>query len=222
MAAHQDFLSFTISWSLLNLMSIESVTPSNYLILCPPLLLLPSICPSIRVFSNESVLRIRWPTYWSFSISPSNESSRLISFRIDYLISLQSKGLSSIFPSTTVWKHHFVSSQSLGLTLASVHDYQQNHSFDHGDLCRIHICMDILMHVFSHTFIFLNLFWVALVLLAGGSTLQLPWPGLSLWWLLLLWSTGCRHASFSKCGLQALETHSFFFFFNFYKHLFIL
>ena len=97
-------------------------------------------------------------------------------------------------------------------TLASVHDYQQNRSFDHGDLCRIHIYMDILMHVFSHTFIFLNLFWVALGLLTGGSTLQLPWPGLSLWWLLLLWSTGCRHASFSKCGSQALETQSFFFF----------
>ena len=83
-AACQASLSFTISWSLLKLMSIESVMPSNYLILCYPLLLLPSIFPSIRVFSNELVLRIRWPKYWSFSfsISPSSEYSWLISFRI--------------------------------------------------------------------------------------------------------------------------------------------
>ena len=81
-AACQAFLSFTVSLSLLKLMSIESVMPSNQLILCRPLLLLSSIFPSIRVFSNESVLRIRWPKYWSFSfnISPSNECSGLISF----------------------------------------------------------------------------------------------------------------------------------------------
>ena len=84
---HQASLSITNSWSLLKLMSIESVMPSNHLILCCPLLLLPSVFPSIRVFSNESVLHIRWPKYWSFScsISPSNEYSRLISFRIDWL-----------------------------------------------------------------------------------------------------------------------------------------
>ena len=82
--ACQGSLSFTISWSLLKLMSIESIVPSNHLILCCPLLLLPSIFPSIRVFSNESVLHIRWPKYWSFSISPSNEYSELISFRIDW------------------------------------------------------------------------------------------------------------------------------------------
>ena len=77
----------TNSWSLLKLMSIETVMPSNHLILCHPLLLLPSIFPSIRVFSNESVLHIRWPKYWSFSfsISPSNEYSGLISFRMDWL-----------------------------------------------------------------------------------------------------------------------------------------
>ena len=80
----------TISWSLLKLMSIESVRPSNHLVLCHPPLLLPSIFPSIRVFSNESALRIRWPKYWSFSISPSNEYSGLISFRMDGWISLQS------------------------------------------------------------------------------------------------------------------------------------
>lgn len=83
-AAHQAPLSFIISWSLLKLMSIESMMPSNHLILCRPLLLLPSIFPSIQVFSNESALCIRWPKYWSFSVSSSNEYSGLISFRIDW------------------------------------------------------------------------------------------------------------------------------------------
>ena len=83
-AAHQASLSIANSQSLLKLMSIEWVMPSNHLILCRPLLLLPSIFPSIRVFSNESVLCIRWPKDWSFSISPSNEYSGSISFRIDW------------------------------------------------------------------------------------------------------------------------------------------
>ena len=85
-AAWQAYLSITNSWSLLRLMSIASVKPSNNLILCCPLLLPPSVFPSIRVFSNESVLRIRWPKYWSFSfsISPSNEYSGQISFRMDW------------------------------------------------------------------------------------------------------------------------------------------
>ena len=91
-AAHQAPLSSTISWSLLKLMSIELVMPSNHLILCCPLLLLPSVLPSIRAFSNESALHIRWPEYWSlsFSISPSDEYSGLISFRIDPYLSLDS------------------------------------------------------------------------------------------------------------------------------------
>ena len=84
-AACQASLSFTISRSLLKLMSLKLVIPSNHLILCCPLLLLPSILSSIRIFSNESALHIRWPKYWSFSISPSNEYSGLISFRIDWL-----------------------------------------------------------------------------------------------------------------------------------------
>ena len=86
-AAHQASLSITSSRSLLKLMSIELMMPSNHLILCHTLHLSPSIFPSIRVFSNESVLHIRWPKYWSFSfnISPSNEHSRLISFRMDWL-----------------------------------------------------------------------------------------------------------------------------------------
>ena len=93
-AAHQASLSITNSWSPPKLMSIESVMPSNHLILCHPLLLLPSIFPSIRVFSNESTLWIRWPKYWSFSfsITPSNKHSRLISFRMDWLDLLAVQG----------------------------------------------------------------------------------------------------------------------------------
>ena len=93
-AARQASLSITNSRSLLELMSIESVMPSNHLILCHPLLLPPSIFPRIRVFSNESALRIRWPKYWSFSfrISPSNEYSGLISFRMDWLDLLAVQG----------------------------------------------------------------------------------------------------------------------------------
>ena len=86
-AAHQASLSITNSWNLLKLMSIELVMPSSHIILCRPLLLLPPIPPSIRVFSKESALRIRWPKYWrfSFSISPSNEHPGLVSFRMDWL-----------------------------------------------------------------------------------------------------------------------------------------
>ena len=115
-AAHQASLSITNSRSLLRLMSIESGMPSNHLILCCPRLLPPSIFPSIRVFSNQSVLRIRWPKYWSssFSISPSKEYSGLISFRMDWLDLLGgrvSKGLSRVFSNTTVQKHQFFGAQ---------------------------------------------------------------------------------------------------------------
>ena len=112
-ATCQASLSITNSWSLLKLMTIESVMSSNHLILCHPLLLLPSIFPIIRVFPNESVLHIRWPKYWSFSfsISPSNEYSGLIFFRIDWMISLLSKGLSRVFSNTTAENHQFFSAQ---------------------------------------------------------------------------------------------------------------
>ena len=103
----QAFLSFVISRSLLKLGSFGSVMLSNHLILCHPILLLPLIFLSIRVFSNESTLHIRWPKDWSFSFSPSSEYSWLIPFMIDGLIFLQSKGLSRIFSSTTVQKHPF-------------------------------------------------------------------------------------------------------------------
>ena len=138
-AARQTSQSFTISQSLFKLMSIESVMPSIHLVFCHPLLLLPSIFPSIRVFSNESALHIRWPKYWSFSfsISPSSEYSGLISFRIDYLISLQSKGLSRVFSNTTIEKHQFFGTQPfLWSNSHIIHDYWKNHSFDSMDLCR--------------------------------------------------------------------------------------
>ena len=112
-AAHQASLSITKSWSSLKLMSIKLVIPSSHLILCSPLLLLPPIPPSIRVFSNESTLCMRWPKYWSFSfsISPSNEYSGLIPLWLTGWISLLSKGLSRVFPSTTVQKHQFFGAQ---------------------------------------------------------------------------------------------------------------
>ena len=133
-AAHQASLSITNSWSLIKLMSIELVMPSNDLILCCPLLLLPSIFPSIRVFSSESVLPIRWPKYWSlsFSISPSNEYSGFISFRMDWLDLLAVQGTLK-----SVLQHH--SSKALIFhcsaffivqLLTSTHDYWKNHSFD--------------------------------------------------------------------------------------------
>ena len=130
-AAHQGSLSFTIFQSLLKLMSIELVMPSNHLILCHSLLLLPSIFPRIRVFSNELALPIWWPKYWSFSISPSNEYSRLISFRIDWfdLLSVQESSLAPQFKS--------ISSLAClhGPALTSVHDYWKNLRFDYMDLC---------------------------------------------------------------------------------------
>ena len=113
-AAHQVSLSLTNSWSSLRFMSIESTMPSNHLILCHPLLLLPSVFPSIRVFSNESVLGMRSPKYWSFSfsISPSIEYSGLISFQMDWLDLLAVQGtLSRVFSNTTVQKHQFFGAQ---------------------------------------------------------------------------------------------------------------
>ena len=132
-AACQASLPITNSRSLLKGMSIEWVMPSNHLILCRPLLLLCSIFPSIRVFSNESVLHIRWPKYWSlsFSISPSNEYSGLISLRMDWLDLLAVQGtLKSLLQhhssKASILRHCFLYSP----TLTSIHDYWKKHSFD--------------------------------------------------------------------------------------------
>ena len=130
----QASLSITKSWSLPKLMSIELVMPSNHLILCRPLLLLPSIFPSIRVFSNESALHIRWPKYWSFSfnISPSNEHSGLISFRMDWLDLFAVQGTLQC-----LLQHHSSkasvcqrSAFFMAQLSTSIHDYWKNYSFD--------------------------------------------------------------------------------------------
>ena len=132
-AARQASLSITNSWNLLKLMSIESVMPSNHLILCHPFLLLSSIFPSIRVFSNVSVLRIRWPKYWSFSfnISSSNEHPGLISIRMDWLDLLAVHGT---LKSSPTLQFKSINSSALRFlyfpTLTSIHDYWKNHSLD--------------------------------------------------------------------------------------------
>ena len=124
-AARQASLSITNSWSLLKLMSIESIMPSSHLILCHPLLLLTSIFPSIRVFSNESVLCIRWPNNWSFSfnISPSNEHSGLISFRMDWLDLLAVQGILKSSPAPQFKSINSALSFPYSPTLTSIHDY---------------------------------------------------------------------------------------------------
>ena len=123
-AACQASLSITNSQSSLKLTSIKLVMPSSHLILCRPLLLLPPIPPSIRVFSNESVLHIRWPKYWSFSfsISPSKEYPGLISFWMDWL-DLLSKGLSRVFSNTTVQKHQFFGAQLSSQSNSHIHTW---------------------------------------------------------------------------------------------------
>ena len=127
-AARKAFLSFTVSQSLLKLMSIVLVMPSNHLIFCPPLLLLPSLFPRIRAFSKESVLHIRWPKYWSFSVSPSNGYSGPISFRMDCFDLLAVQGtLKSLL------QHHSSKASILwhsDLMVQLSHDYRKNHSFD--------------------------------------------------------------------------------------------
>ena len=132
MAASQASLSFTNYWNLLRLMSIKSVMPFNHLILCHPLLLLPSVFPSIRVFSNESGLCIRWPKYWSFSfsISPSNEYLGLISFRMDWIVLLAVQGtLKSLF------QHH--SSKASGKKTWILDIFRDNCCFNTSLLCVI-------------------------------------------------------------------------------------
>ena len=132
-AACQASLSITNSQSSLKLTSITLVMPSSHLILCHPLFLLPPIPPSIRVFSNESTLRMRWPKYWSFSFSiiPSKNTQDWSPLEWTGWISLESKGLSRVFSNTTVQKHQFFGPSFLDSpTLTSIHDYWKNHSLD--------------------------------------------------------------------------------------------
>ena len=138
-AACQASLSITNSWRLLKLMSITSVMPFNHLILCHPLLLLPSIFPSIKVFSNELALRIRWPKLWSFSfsVSPCNEYSGPISFMMDWLDPCCPRDSQESSP-TPQFKSINSSVLSLlyGPSLTPKHDYWKNHSFDYRGLCQ--------------------------------------------------------------------------------------
>ena len=136
-AACQASLSFTVSWSLFKFTSTELVTLSSHLILCCPLLLLPSIFPSIKVFSNELALHIRWPKYWSFSIISPNKYSGLISFRIDWFDLLAVQGILERLLQPPQFKSisSLVLSLLYGWTLTSICDYWKNHSFDYRDLC---------------------------------------------------------------------------------------
>ena len=138
-AAYQVSLSFTITWSVLKLMSIESVMSSNHFVLCHPLLLLPLIFPSIRVFPSESALHIRSPKYWrfSFNVNPSNEYLGLFSFRIDWFDLLPVQGDSQASPPTAQFKstNSSVLSFLYGPTVTSIHDHWKNHRFDWRDLC---------------------------------------------------------------------------------------
>ena len=141
-------------------MSIELGMPANHLILCLPLLLLPSIFPSIRVFSNESALRIRWAKYWSFSfsISPSNEYSGLISFRIDWLVWSPCSPRDSQ-ESSPALQFKSISPSVLSLlycsTLTSVHDYWENHSFDlcqQSDVCFLICCLGMVQLIMIRSY----------------------------------------------------------------------
>ena len=138
-AAHQASLSITNSKSPPKFMSIELVMPSSYLILCRPLLLLPSIFPSIRVFSNESALRIRWPEYWSFifNFSPSNEHPGLVSFRMDWLDLLPVQGtLKSLLPTPQFKSINFFSAQLSSQSNSHIHTWPlEKPNLDQMDIC---------------------------------------------------------------------------------------
>ena len=142
-AARQAPLSFTISQSLLKFMSIELVMLCNHLFLYR---LLPSIFPSIMVFSNELSLCIRWPRYWSFSISPSSEYSGLISFRMDSLISLQSMGLSGVFSITTIQKHQFFSVQPSLWSNSHIHTWLKISIYKYQEGIRM-IMLELLIQI---------------------------------------------------------------------------
>ena len=137
-AVRQASLSITNSWSLLKLRSFESMMPSNHLILCHPLLFLPSVFPSIRVFSNNSALGISWPKYWSFSfnISPSNEYSELISLRIDWVDLLVVQGTLKSLLQHHHLKASIIRHSAFFMVQRSHSYYWKNHSLDWTELCR--------------------------------------------------------------------------------------
>ena len=144
-AEHQASLSLNISQSLLKLLSFESVMLSNHLILCCPLLLLPSILTSIRVFSNESALHIRWPKYWNFSISPSNIQGWFL-LGLTGLISLLSKGLSRVISSTTIQMHPFFGPQPSLWSKFHIHNWK---TIDLTRCIFVNKVMSLLFNTFS-------------------------------------------------------------------------
>ena len=163
-SALQALLSFTMSWSLLRFMSVELVISSKHLVLCCSLLLLPSIFPSIRVFSNESALRIRWPKSWSFSFSiiPSNGYSGFFSFRIDWFDIPAVQGLSRVFFSTTIWKHQFLRTQPSLWSNSHVHAWllEKPRLWLHGPssaqrcLCFLRCCLGLSLLSFQGANVF--------------------------------------------------------------------
>ena len=160
-AARQASLSITNSRSPLRLTFIESVMPSSHLILCRPLLLLPSIFPSIRVFSNESALHIRWPKYWSFSfsISPSNEYSGLISFRMDWLDLLAVQETLRALSNTTVQKHQFFSTQLSSPSNSHIHTWLSEKIIDLTRRTFVRKVMSLLLNMLSRLVIKIDSQW---------------------------------------------------------------
>ena len=202
-AAHQASRSFTISQRLLKLLCIELVMPSNHLILCCPLILLPSIFPSIRVFSSGSALRIRWPKYWSFSISPSNEYTRLVSIKIDWFDLLAFQGTLKSSPAPHVESINTLAlSLFYGTALTSMHDSWKNHSFDstglcwQSDLCFLIHCLGLLLHFFHGANVLIS--WLrspSEVILEPKKIKSVTFP---LFPIYMAWSDGtrCRDLSF--------------------------
>ena len=224
-AARQAFLSFTISLSLLKLMSIELMMPSNNLILCCPLLLPPSIFPNIRVFSNELSLPIRWPKYWifHFSISPSNEYSGLISFKMDQLDLLAVQGtLKSLLQHHSLKASILWCSASFMVQLTSIHDHWKNHSFDYMDLCEqsavstfenaVYVCHNF----FSKKQVSFNFMPAVTICSDFGAQENKVCHCFHCFPICLPWSdgTGCHHLHFLSVEFLASFFHSPFHFYQ--------